>query len=75
MSLIKTSVTIGLILAEFAGLVGFFRLAGKQGDWTLKLTDYLRKIDILGMPLKEIGAKNHFGVLRTLDHELFYVGE
>ncbi|HNW72299.1 MAG TPA: GTP-binding protein [Bacteroidales bacterium] len=24
---------------------------------------------------KEIGAKNHFGVLRTLDHELFYVGE
>jgi len=24
---------------------------------------------------KEIGAKNHFGVLRTLDQELFYVGE
>jgi Ni2+-binding GTPase involved in maturation of urease and hydrogenase len=24
---------------------------------------------------KEIGAKNHFGVLRTLDHDLFYVGE
>jgi len=24
---------------------------------------------------KEIGAKNHFGVLRTLEHELFYVGE
>lgn len=24
---------------------------------------------------KEIGAKNHFGVLRTMDHELFYVGE
>ena len=24
---------------------------------------------------KEIGAKNHFGVLRTLDQEIFYVGE
>ena len=24
---------------------------------------------------KEIGAKNHFGVLRTMDQELFYVGE
>lgn len=24
---------------------------------------------------KEIGAKNHFGVLRTLEQELFYVGE
>ena len=24
---------------------------------------------------KEIGAKNHFGVLRTMDKELFYVGE
>lgn len=24
---------------------------------------------------KEIGAKNHFGVLRTMDSELFYVGE
>lgn len=24
---------------------------------------------------KEIGAKNHFGVLRTLDSDLFYVGE
>lgn len=24
---------------------------------------------------KEIGAKNHFGVLRTMEHELFYVGE
>lgn len=24
---------------------------------------------------KEIGAKNHFGVLRTLENELFYVGE
>lgn len=24
---------------------------------------------------KEIGAKNHFGVLRTLEHDLFYVGE
>lgn len=24
---------------------------------------------------KEIGAKNHFGVLRTLDNDLFYVGE
>jgi Ni2+-binding GTPase involved in maturation of urease and hydrogenase len=24
---------------------------------------------------KEIGAKNHFGVLRTLDTDLFYVGE
>ena len=24
---------------------------------------------------KEIGAKHHFGVLRTLDQELFYVGE
>lgn len=24
---------------------------------------------------KEIGAKNHFGVLRTLDQDLFYVGE
>ncbi len=24
---------------------------------------------------KEIGAQNHFGVLRTLEHDLFYVGE
>ena len=24
---------------------------------------------------KEIGAKNHFGVLRTMDQDLFYVGE
>ena len=24
---------------------------------------------------KEIGAKNHFGVLRTMENELFYVGE
>ncbi len=24
---------------------------------------------------KEIGSKNHFGVLRTMDQELFYVGE
>jgi Ni2+-binding GTPase involved in maturation of urease and hydrogenase len=24
---------------------------------------------------KEIGAKNHFGVLRTMDNDLFYVGE
>jgi len=24
---------------------------------------------------KEIGAKNHFGILRTMDSELFYVGE
>jgi Ni2+-binding GTPase involved in maturation of urease and hydrogenase len=24
---------------------------------------------------KEIGAKNHFGVLRTMEHELFYIGE
>ncbi|MPM42590.1 hypothetical protein SDC9_89256 [bioreactor metagenome] len=24
---------------------------------------------------KEIGAKNHFGVLRTMEQELFYVGE
>ena len=24
---------------------------------------------------KEIGAKNHFGVLRTLEHDLFYIGE
>ncbi len=24
---------------------------------------------------KEIGAKNHFGVLRTMDQELFYIGE
>ena len=24
---------------------------------------------------KEIGAKHHFGVLRTMEHELFYVGE
>ena len=24
---------------------------------------------------KEIGAKNHFGVLRTLEQELFYIGE
>ncbi len=24
---------------------------------------------------KEIGAKNHFGVLRTMEHDLFYVGE
>jgi Ni2+-binding GTPase involved in maturation of urease and hydrogenase len=24
---------------------------------------------------KEIGAKNHFGVLRTMDKELFYIGE
>lgn len=24
---------------------------------------------------KEIGAKNHFGVLRTMEHDLFYIGE
>jgi len=24
---------------------------------------------------KEIGAKNHFGVLRTMEQELFYIGE
>ncbi|HPS62236.1 MAG TPA: GTP-binding protein [Bacteroidales bacterium] len=24
---------------------------------------------------KEIGAKNHFGVLRTMEHDLFYLGE
>lgn len=24
---------------------------------------------------KEIGAKNHFGVLRTMEHDLFYMGE
>jgi len=24
---------------------------------------------------KEIGAKNHFGVLRTMENDLFYVGE
>lgn len=71
-SVVETNALYGI------GIDPIVRQILKTGD--IEMPMYLRGNPPVGtcticVGKKEIGAKNHFGVLRTMEKELFYVGE